>query len=76
MFVTDTIHLGVPTEPVCSDKLGMENGDIADNQLSSTEPYVNGIDDCRKEHSRLNFNDATIRCDGFAPSTATDQGIF
>ena len=54
----------------------MENGGIADNQLSSTTPYVRGIDDCSKEHSRLNFDDASTTCDSFAPIKPTDQGIY
>ena len=62
--------------PECPYKLGMENGGIADNQLSSTTPYVNGMDDCSKEHSRLNFDDASTLCDAFAPGSGTTEGIY
>ena len=54
----------------------MENGDIADTQLSSTTPYVKGGHDCSKENSRLNVDRASTTCDAFAPSEATDQGIY
>ena len=66
--VTETINVYL-SEPGCWDKLGMENGDIADHQLSSTT----GIGDCTKEHSRLNFDDASTTCDAFPPSIKKKQ---
>ena len=69
-------YLGIAPAPKCSDKLGMENGDIADNQLTSTRPFSSVNGNCPKEYSRLNFADASIICNGFAPSTATTQGTY
>ena len=54
--------------------LGMESGDIKDSQLSSSTPWVIGIDDCSAEHSRLNYNDAATTCHAFAPNTPNDKG--
>ena len=62
--------------PECPYKLGMENGGIADNQLSSTTPWVKGNDDCIKEHSRLNSDNDSTTCNAFAPLEANDQGIY
>ena len=47
----------------CSEALGMENGDIVDSQLSSTDPW-GGV--CTKEKSRLNYHDSN--CPVFAPA--------
>ena len=52
----------------------MENGDIADTQLNSTPQLVYGADNCRKEHSRLNFANAS--CNAFEPEEETTNGIY
>ena len=56
----------------CTAKLGMENGDITDPQLSSTTEWIDGAKDhCLKEHSRLNYEGDY--CQAFAPASRNDQ---
>ena len=67
-------YLGTPAVQECFDKLGMENGDITDNQLSSTVPWMLAGNDCSKQHSRLNFHGAT--CNAFVPLIENNQGNY
>ena len=69
-------YLGTNPVQQCYHKLGMENGDIADGQLSSTKPWAKGKDDCSKQYSRLELETSATTCDAFAPLTRTDQGIY